>query len=709
MNEPMGELVVSRGGGASVNVAGGGVSCKVCPPQLLDTNRPAYAVVSEIQGGAREGLASSPSGYGRQGLRGMRSAGRIIWSNDGQHFTSSISAMLCPPGAEPSAAAGQSDPIAQSFQADKNMLVSSISVFFNAIDVNNPNIWVSVREMRNGYPTDTDIERTDINLVKAGAETSADASIPFNIKFATPVKVTKGKKYCVVIGGWSPDTRVWVSKFGSNRIDTGEQITTETGPVNTESFFKSANGSTWNAEQYHDLKYALYCAKFTTTDMHLHFDSVVNPEPITESNPIECQAGSDTYRMHFRNHGMLPGDNFTLTLYTEATYELTLDRFALPDIGRKIYAQSGYGTIKEILASDAEKKTIQVIISEIKGTIRAGETFDFDVTPIVDSNNLIIKLQPDLTGVITNQPGDFNIGVPLNDFAKTFSVKSVDSPNSFIFDLGSVNKPNTTTRFGGDLMVIPEANIKYDIFNASALVYLNDGSVNWKAQGYGHSCKAFPKNDYTLMQPYSIELGKNIYLDAPQKLASDENEAAFIKGGKSFSIMGDFFVADAYNSPMINISSVSGIFISNNIGWFDKIDGEVMPNIKTYHPETAGWQGSEAYKYVTKTITLKNSADDINIVLDVCKDVNADFDLYYKVAYDHDNTQMDQIEWKKVPDFVKRDAARDEFIEHGVRLSEVVPGWTDALFNRFKVKIVGRTKNPSRPPIFKNLRVVATT
>ena len=64
---------------------------------------------------------------------------------------------------------------------------------------------------------------------------------------------------------------------------------------------------------------------------------------------------------------------------------------------------------------------------------------------------------------------------------------------------------------------------------------------------------------------------------------------------------------------------------------------------------------------------------------------------------------------KVVPDVTPDSVDLTDFTEHDLLTSENVPGWTSEPFVAFKIKLVGRTQNSCKPPIFKNLRVIALT
>lgn len=75
----------------------------------------------------------------------------------------------------------------------------------------------------------------------------------------------------------------------------------------------------------------------------------------------------------------------------------------------------------------------------------------------------------------------------------------------------------------------------------------------------------------------------------------------------------------------------------------------VEPNsTNRFKSESDPMNGSENYKYVTKTISLKNPASDLVIAFDVYKDINADFDIWIKVTAPYEDVDIDTKRWMRV-------------------------------------------------------------
>lgn len=171
------------------------------------------------------------------------------------------------------------DPIAQSFlvPADaypNGVVLSAIGVFFETVDTSIP-VTLEIRPSVNGYPSmsETVPEATCVlhpAIDAIGASTTGQVETVF--RFAAPVLLPAGE-YHIVLRSNSNSYTVWTSVVGGFDVVTGKRITKQ--PYDGV-FFKSANNTTWTADQERDLKMTLY--RFT-------FDDRVNDLPNESGNP----------------------------------------------------------------------------------------------------------------------------------------------------------------------------------------------------------------------------------------------------------------------------------------------------------------------------------------------------------------------------------------------------------------------------------------
>ena len=155
------------------------------------------------------------------------------------------------------------DPLAQSFllEAVGGSFVTGVDIFFATKDQKIP-ISMQIRPMENGYPTKDILPFSDCTLIPSQVEISENASIATRFVFPAPVYIPESEEHCFVLFSDSNEYKVWISRMGDIDI-TGTRTISEQPYAGV--LFKSQNASTWTADQYEDLKFNLYRAKFDTT------------------------------------------------------------------------------------------------------------------------------------------------------------------------------------------------------------------------------------------------------------------------------------------------------------------------------------------------------------------------------------------------------------------------------------------------------------
>jgi hypothetical protein len=102
-------------------------------------------------------------------------------------------------------------------------------------------------------------------VTKASADVNVDPVLgetATTFTFDGPIYLEPGSEYAIVVISNSEEYRTWIGQIGEIDVATSSRISKNPyGGV----FFKSANGSTWTAEQNTDLKFVLNRASFTST------------------------------------------------------------------------------------------------------------------------------------------------------------------------------------------------------------------------------------------------------------------------------------------------------------------------------------------------------------------------------------------------------------------------------------------------------------
>ena len=191
------------------------------------------------------------------------------------------------------------DPLAQSFVVGGNVeapsptasnddvngaFLTAVDLFFANKDSGNAPVKVEIRTVELGTPTRIVIGYP-VTLRPNQVNTSTDASIATKVTFEEPIYLPPGREYAVVIISENSDQyEMWTAVMGEKTVNTKSlpdvDAVTYSKQFSMGSLFKSQNGSIWTANQYQDLKFKLYKAKFTSTTGTVFFN---NPT-LDESN-----------------------------------------------------------------------------------------------------------------------------------------------------------------------------------------------------------------------------------------------------------------------------------------------------------------------------------------------------------------------------------------------------------------------------------------
>lgn len=187
------------------------------------------------------------------------------------------------------------DPLAQSFISETRTgeYITKVDVYFSAKDDQNIPVRLEVREMQNGYPSQTILPFGNVSVNASDVNVSADASAATTFTFESPIYIKGGKEYCIVLLSDSNKYLAYISRVGETDIG-GTRFISEQPYLGV--LFKSQNNSTWNASQLEDLKFTIYRAQFdksATGNLILTNEDV--PNKTLQTSPFECFNAIETF------------------------------------------------------------------------------------------------------------------------------------------------------------------------------------------------------------------------------------------------------------------------------------------------------------------------------------------------------------------------------------------------------------------------------
>ena len=598
------------------------------------------------------------------------------------------------------------DPIAQGFKVDESCFISKVGVYFANVDLNADIIWFEIREMVNGYPTNESIARREVKASSLASFASNDASKEYQVTFSTPVYVDASKSYAFVVGGFSPDTRVYISTLG-NELLNQPGVVLEQPPLNY-TMFRSLNGDTWNAQQFDTMKINLYRCVFDTSGTTFNF-TAENKDAFSltcNSTPIEMETGSKRVRIYAKNHGLRNGDKCILDFNQNKYYEIN-PIGGIPQIGQTIKTVTGEAIIKDVKIATGDK--YEISLDRTIGTFELDQEFTCESKSYEFRDSFIMAdmgitpnaiTQNDATGTITKvntySNGNLIGGMSIALFARQHIVKAVDSIDSFIIEI--TDNALMSGRFGSDRVVLFGNNIKFDMFNVAGQSLTYDSQASWHITP--HKFNGDTGNKMTI-----VPLSDN-YMTEPGVILSYLNES---NSSNNLKMEVSAKLNSPYISPVFNTDSFSITTMSNRIENINVNDYNVAPNATNRYIDEVNDYGTESYKYVSTKVLLQNAAFDMRVIFDIYCGNMSNFDVYVKLL----NSASDDeslVEWLKIDKYDKVRVNNNDYVEYDLTLSKHCSEWTDTTqFVSFRIKLVGRGDNSSQPVIFQNLRAIAIT
>jgi hypothetical protein len=529
--------------------------------------------------------------------------------------------------------------------------------------------------MVNGYPSGTPLVKD--YLISDDLITSVDSNTPHHVDFSYPVFVKGSTQYCWVVGGTSPAVRHYAARLGQPLIDNPNKIV-ETQP-SPESSFRSQNGTTWNAEQFEDLKYNLYTAKFNTSEATWTFELEDSPD-LLPPNAIQFTAASNTVRVHIPDNASKVGDKLTLKLFEG--YQISLDGATAPKPNTDVTTPTGSFHINSVAATDVAT-IFTAYVSNVVGFVATGDS----VT--VDGETFILS---------TGFPSMI-FGVPTSELNKEHTVTAIKS-KAFV-DL-TVTTPATETGTYEEIIEVT-FNRAYNIVNVSSDLIDHDVPISLSMSGVSSNLynDSYLAADYAVVNDIDLTMNYDVHLPHPMKFVSAPNTTSAARKTK---VKIKTKVKDGV-SPVMNMNTLSAVFVGN------KLSHESVETLGVdYIPETNAKGGSQLFKYVTMPVVLKNPAYEVNIFLEVYCGPTNDYDIYFRSAPAHEQALIKDKEWILVPHEKIKSTTPSSKVELELSLRDLITGWDDGEeMVVIQTKIVGMGTNSSSPPLFSNLRIIAST
>lgn len=275
------------------------------------------------------------------------------------------------------------DPLAQSFiigNIPTGTFATKIDLYFKGKSNNVP-LSIHLVTVENGIPTQKMVPFSKVIKKPSEVNVSATAATATTFTFESPVYLSPGIEYAIVVMSNSPDYRLWMSEVGGDDVTTGTRISKNTYAGVS---FKSQNASTWTPDQNKDFKMTIYRAQFsglTGTTYRL--------DPLFGGS----EGSYDFSTLRLLNEEL----NFAQTTLTHTL------RIGSEDILLNSGEDKYFEEVKSITAADIDGN---ITSGEGALNIKFTSSSDF-ISPVVDLDRLsLLAIQNTITNEVTVQPTD---------------------------------------------------------------------------------------------------------------------------------------------------------------------------------------------------------------------------------------------------------------------------------------------------------------
>lgn len=423
---------------------------------------------------------------------------------------------------------------------------------------------------------------------------------------------------------------------------------------------------------------------------------------------------------------MAPGREYCVVAISSVpTYEIyssTVGDFVLGTTDRKIVKQPFLGSLfksqnaRTWTATQWEDMKIHIYTAKFVVNQGVAELLNNPVPSRLLSEDPLSVDSADATITVNMENHGFTVGDTVNiagatDFAGISAgsingartITKVDA-TGFQFEADS---DSTSAEIGGGSNIVSDQNILMDIMNVNLQTLTpNNTQITYDVKTTTGQSIAGTETAYQLQSSYKpVEIGQNIFFDAPQLIANEDNETTYLSGGKSFRLRTILQTTDQNVSPVIDMQRALVIALGNKI---DRPASGAAAGFNVpinYVAETNSKGGSASAKHISRPITLAQDAVGVKVILSANKPSAATFEVYYRVASGDAN--LADVAWTLVSPEISliSDNNPDIFREY----QYLVGGNTGTLdaFNQMQIKLVMLSENNSKVPVFRDLRAIA--
>tara|TARA_B100000131_G_scaffold321686_1_gene373238 strand:+ start:7412 stop:9106 length:1695 start_codon:yes stop_codon:yes gene_type:complete len=487
--------------------------------------------------------------------------------------------------------------------------------------------------------------KTDPGGVYAG--TTFDAAREFKFSFKQPVSIPQNTLCSFVIYTSAPagQYQMYVARTLDYLYGSTEAFYTHNSSTEQGAFFSSSNGTTWEPDNTKDVTFKVYKAQFSTSQV-------------------------STAVMHCNNPGVKK--------LTETSFRDGLGLYSYDPLS---FTQ-GSASVK------------------VRHPSHSFQTGD-KVTITTD-------------GINSFDSADTVNGVFGRSILGTRDITAAD-PFGYTFNMDST--ADSTIRAGGTGLIATEnygidqlfLNLPYNTPKKTALSVKADLTTS---KSYAGSETAYGTTNDIRIKPNSP-----IRLKNPHMIATTANETLRLSGNKSSKFTVSLWTDDPNVAPHFNVDT-SYLGCENYLVDFQAPTATTNRNTLSsvsYQADSAATGGTSAAAHITVPYMLETSATSIVVLVDAVRPNNAEFSMWYRTKQKSDEeTLLEDQKWYEFSKTAKQTKGKNYFElpqtdDYGKFSEYTFSVFNLNAFDQYQIKITMHTTRQTHPPVFRNLRTIATS
>lgn len=612
------------------------------------------------------------------------------------------------------------DPLAQTFLIAENpggVFLSKINLYFCSKDPSIP-VTIQIREVTNGYPSQKIIPFSEVTLSPSSVNISDNGLAVTTFSFPSPVHLQNNQEYAFVVLSNSNLYEIFISRLGEKMIESDRIISQQ--PY-AGSMFKSQNASTWTAEQFDDIKFDIYRCVFDTNPIGatIYFTNPEIAKVTLGSLPFVTSNDSSLIRIKHPDHGMPEGSSIRLG-FIITDDEIVYNGIPITDIFDGI-VEDGY-TYGIFEISNVELDSYMVDVTSVatasgdvgpNGVI-AERNYQMDILYLLIQQLIFGNTKIDWAIKTTTGKSIDGTQIPYdkdNTFTPIVTNENIifASPRLVASPQNEIDNITGTTVFDKKSLII-KAALTTTLDNISPVIDLKRISAILIGNRVDSPSQAKNIIDFDDFVENQLEADDIVFHD-DNTITSSGTDLSVLKPDTYFAVDGtqDNDTTAPYFLKVIS-SAVALVTVEITNPTISALKNEspgscTLKPMDHYKDETAAKNGSVSAKYITRRLTLKDSANSLRVMVTAMRPAVSDIDVYYRVLRPDSNELFDDIRYVKMIFEGNSETSAAQNPNDFKEYSYAADGIGD--FVAFALKIVLKSTDSTQVPLLTDFRAIA--